>query len=283
MKIESRVEALEQELKILKNEIQSTLLEIREQVLNHYYPELRADETQKANSSTGKQGETRTSEVRASEIRPGKNGSSRSNGNPRAQDIASLSLSAPAEKKAQIQPFSDIFLQDMDIDLEDEDDELERAYPEAEMQDDDINTKIEEMEEFVAPSRSASFAPQMREVGLQQLKQAASAPMPKINPSGERGERAELPQAKASQPKPSRRNFALLATWVGDSVASVGKERTIQVVETYAGSGGEIAPETKSAILQLVSLADDVEPAAPVSNQAMMGLMIGLDQILNES
>ena len=44
MKEESRIEALEHEVKILKNEIQATLLEIREQILNHYYPELRAEE-----------------------------------------------------------------------------------------------------------------------------------------------------------------------------------------------------------------------------------------------
>jgi len=45
MSIENRVETLEHELKILKNEIQSTLLEIQNQVLVHYYPSFRAEET----------------------------------------------------------------------------------------------------------------------------------------------------------------------------------------------------------------------------------------------
>ncbi len=46
MDLDQRVKALEYELKILKNEIQRTLLEIQEQVLIHYYPTLRSDDSQ---------------------------------------------------------------------------------------------------------------------------------------------------------------------------------------------------------------------------------------------
>ena len=62
-------------------------------------------------------------------------------------------------------------------------------------------------------------------------------------------------------------------------VAKVGKERTIQIVETYA-SGGKLSSETKSALLQLITLASDEEPATPVGSQEMLALMVGLDQIL---
>ena len=44
-RLEQRVKALEYELKILKNEIQKVLLEIQEQILVHYYPTLRAEES----------------------------------------------------------------------------------------------------------------------------------------------------------------------------------------------------------------------------------------------
>ncbi len=44
MELEQRVKALEYEMKILKNEVQRTLLDIQEQVLIHYYPALRAEE-----------------------------------------------------------------------------------------------------------------------------------------------------------------------------------------------------------------------------------------------
>jgi len=43
--LEQRVKSLEYEVKILKNEIQRTLLDIQEQILVHYYPSLRAEES----------------------------------------------------------------------------------------------------------------------------------------------------------------------------------------------------------------------------------------------
>ena len=45
MELDQRVKALEYEIKILKNEIQRTLLDIQEQVLIHYYPTLRSDDS----------------------------------------------------------------------------------------------------------------------------------------------------------------------------------------------------------------------------------------------
>jgi hypothetical protein len=45
MNLETRVETLEHELKILKNEIEETLLEIQNQILIHYYPALRAEDS----------------------------------------------------------------------------------------------------------------------------------------------------------------------------------------------------------------------------------------------
>lgn len=44
MELEQRVKTLEYEMKILKNEIQRTLLDIQEQILVHYYPSLRREE-----------------------------------------------------------------------------------------------------------------------------------------------------------------------------------------------------------------------------------------------
>lgn len=44
MSLETRVETLEHEFKILKNEIESMLLEIQNQVLIHYYPTLRSED-----------------------------------------------------------------------------------------------------------------------------------------------------------------------------------------------------------------------------------------------
>jgi hypothetical protein len=45
VELEQRVKTLEYEMKIMKNEVQRTLLDIQEQILVHYYPSLRAEET----------------------------------------------------------------------------------------------------------------------------------------------------------------------------------------------------------------------------------------------
>ncbi len=44
MELDKRIKALEYEMKILKNEIQRTLLDVQEQILLHYYPSLRSEE-----------------------------------------------------------------------------------------------------------------------------------------------------------------------------------------------------------------------------------------------
>jgi hypothetical protein len=44
MELDKRVKALEYEIKILKSEIQRTLLDVQEQILLHYYPSLRSEE-----------------------------------------------------------------------------------------------------------------------------------------------------------------------------------------------------------------------------------------------
>jgi len=45
MSLEQRVKTLEYEMKILKNEVQQTLLDIQEQILLHYYSSLRTEDT----------------------------------------------------------------------------------------------------------------------------------------------------------------------------------------------------------------------------------------------
>lgn len=51
MALEDRVRVLEDEIAILKDEIRNALLEIHEQILIHYYPDLRAQETSAPNTS----------------------------------------------------------------------------------------------------------------------------------------------------------------------------------------------------------------------------------------
>jgi hypothetical protein len=278
MKIESRVEALELELKILKNEIQNTLLEVREQILNHYYPELRAEEPPRAQPAPAK---------------PYEFPADRNSGRNHAITGVHGASNSPSANEPSVEalPFSDIFLQDFadEDDLGDdeldtngfEDDTFEQGF-----QKDSQEQTAEELEnEAAAPTRltnavisgpkpgaAAGAAPKTREVVFKQLKNAPTASKATINGPQETSE----PQGQ----KPSRPAFGALAAWVGTSVAKVGKARTLQVVETYAASGGALPTETKSVILQLVSMASDEEPQTAAGNQEMLGLMMELDQLL---
>lgn len=233
MKIENRVEALEIELKILKSEVQATLLEIREQILNHYYPELRAEEPTRP-------------------LPPAKSAESRYASGP-ARGTGS---SAPA---AATPPFSDIFLQDL------VDEEFDDPIPEP----------LPGRKSYVMGhvSLSAGDADPDEVERVPPHTRAPEAPRPNSLPAA----------SEAKSVKGNRRAFAALAGWVGDSIAKVGKERTLQVVETYAASNGELAQETRSTIQQLVALADDSSPTVPVSNQEMLGLLVELDEILADA
>lgn len=247
MKIENRVEALELELKILKNEIQATLLEIREQVLNHYYPELRAEEPARPVA------------------RAAANGAG--NGNGRAKPI-------PAKPSANggPPPFSDIFLQDLGEELDDFEDEepappaqrFGRAMTRVALDDGDRPAAYapddDEEDEAAMP---ASFA---RVAALPTAKPSVRAVAPPPGPA-----------------KTGRRPFAALAAWVGDAVAKVGKVRTLQVIETYAGDAGALSAESESRLRQLVALAQDEEPESPAGAQEMMALLVSLDEILTDA
>lgn len=283
MKVESRVEVLEHELKILKNEIQATLLEIREQVLNHYYPELRAEEPTRAKLQPAKASEAwpsermseiRTNEVRASEVRSSMGVQAKAMNQPRGQ--ASTPGATPSGG-IQVPPFSDSFLQNIEsLNLDDvqlDEEEIQRLGWDKGDEADDGLDELDHEDEQPTPVRATSDSPQMREVGLQQLRQAQSTPKVKGIPTPNQ-------VAQPSQ-KPSRTNFAALAAWVGNAVAKVGKQRTTQVVETYAASGGALSNEMKATILQMTALASDVEPVDTIGNNEMLGLMVELDQILS--
>lgn len=298
MKEESRIEALEHELKILKNEIQSTLLEIREQILNHYYPELRAEEPTHSASLP----------VRPTVGRPGLPPKAA----PRSQEPVNTLSELAA--KSQIQPFTDIFLEDLsDEDLPDknmpgedkdhdnpansrpsavdltllEDDEDEDDDSDLAVDLDAVDLDVEAgnqrqqpkgIQVVAGPRSSTGTAPKTREVNFRQLKQANAVTAKPVADSvaSQRAEKAETAAPQSKQP-----SFAALATWVSDGVTKAGKERVLQVVETYA-TGGKLSAETKASLEQLISLASDDEPATPPGTQEMLALMVGLDQILRQ-
>ncbi|MCC9077389.1 hypothetical protein FKZ61_014885 [Litorilinea aerophila] len=74
-------------------------------------------------------------------------------------------------------------------------------------------------------------------------------------------------------------HFTALATWVSQSVERIGKERTRKAVETYA-QGGYLADHHRALLLQLVELAEDQEPTAPVSPRDTFDMLMQLSEVL---
>jgi hypothetical protein len=217
---------------------------------------------------------------------------------PRSPEPPNTTLSE-IEAKGQIQPFSDIFLDDLDekgddddkgglvnsrrpsaLDL-DEDDEDYGDDDDSDDTDDGSIGGIKVQKVSGAPANRFGVTPQTREVDFRQLKQAASS-SPSTTPNASpKAKPAPAPEkAEAPAPRVNRQAFAALASWVSDGVEKVGKERTTQIVETYA-AGGKLSAETKASLLQLISLADDIETPKPVGSQEMLALMVGLDTILS--
>ena len=72
-----------------------------------------------------------------------------------------------------------------------------------------------------------------------------------------------------------------MADWIASSIAKVGKDRTLQVVESYAIGSDALSQETRNTILQLISLADEEGPREPAGKQDMLALLVQLDEILS--
>ena len=221
MNADSRIEKLEHEFKILKNEIQNTLLEIQEQILIHYYPALRAEGTERPGNLL--------QVVDALREKRNSNGDKNHNGQGRMSATPAI---------------------------------LDDGFDET---GDDDDTSFGNDEPVVTP--------QTREVSLAQLRKRPKAKTP--------NRRREAEQPNGPVARTSRLNFAALADWVRESVATVGKERAVQAVEAYT-SGGYLTEETQTVLLRLISLAEE-SPLPAVGGSAPLEILIKLDAVLGNA
>lgn len=249
MKLESRIEKLEHEFKILKSEIQTTLLEIQEQILTHYYPALRAeDSTPPAHLQgmaealrNGQQAQTRLNSLQES---LSSNLSSKGqNGHSPVGERMPASGERRSSRNGASSAFTDVTYEWMD---EDEEDPL-------------------------ALQAVSVVAPQTREVSLSDLKRSRHDAAQGTAPPAQ-----VLPAETASQAQPL--DFAAFAGWVGESIHKVGKERTQKAVETYA-SAVSLPADVKEMLLQLIALSDGPGHVDPANANGVMEALVKLDQI----
>lgn len=247
MNLESRLEKLEHEFKILKGEIQTTLLEIQEQILIHYYPTLRADD---GVPPTYLQDAVNTLRLgRQDEVHKhgydGPSGASRGY----AAERMPASADGPNHLNGASSAFTDVTFAWMD---DDEDEDL-------------VESEID-----------PPVLPQTREVSLADLKRSQHGLADPPASPAERSPEARQPVEAISNPQAL--DFAALAEWVGASIRKVGKARAQQAVETYA-VGVSLPTEVKEMLLQLIALSDDLDPAEPSNAAGMMDVLVKLDQV----
>ena len=264
MDLETRLEKLEHEFKILKNEIQVTLLELQEQVLNRQYPALRAteDDEQEYAPLNSEQAKSNGSRQRPANERPAfdtnggerRNGSSNGNGKQErfVPGFAANSHTANGHK-ANGHPTN--------------------GYSTPGFVDPTANEHVfpfrDALDEILDSDLDDDQGPNLREISLAELKRSPAAGEKRLPV-------AEKPAPIQGAPTVS---FAVLADWVGESTHKLGRERTVRAVETY-GASGNLAASNKSMIMQLIELAGEDGPAETPSTAAMMEALVKLDQLL---
>lgn len=277
MKLETRLETLEHEFKILKSEIQTTLLEIQEQILIHYYPNLRAEDSVPPSHLQD------VVDTLRQQAQPRMNGHDRSpangaNGNGASGNGASGNgasgngasghgytaerIPASSDRQPPLNGASSTFT---DVTFEWADDEDE--------------------EDPLGWQTESPVLPQTREVSLADLKRpphgaeqppAPSAPGPAQASPVEALPVSSRPANATSQAQPL--DFAAVAGWVGESIHKVGKGRAQKAVETYAAAVS-LPAEVKEMLLQLIALSDDPDPTEAPSTAGVMDVLVKLDQV----
>jgi hypothetical protein len=229
MELEHRVKVLEQEVQILKNQIQAALLDIQEQVLVHYYPSLR---TEVVPAPPG------AAQPPASAHRQSGDGTpdNRSEEKP-ATPMASPVPLERVEEGLEEPPASPAFQQAAYEQIEERPDEA--------LMDTSVGPIIRRVsleEEGRAPDE-ASTGPGIWEETREEV-EAAEASI-SISP--------EVQSILRTAAGTDWAAFTTLAEWTIDSVEKVGAERMTKLIDMYA-QDGFFTPEVKVALLQIVSL-----------------------------
>ena len=241
MKLETRVERLEHEFKILKNEIQAALLEIQEQILIHYYPALRGEE-----NVAPEQLQAMVDSLRPARPEPprSKDGARpTSNGNGFHHNSLVADESASSRIRGLFNGGSNAFQ-------------------------DELNDLLEEIKEEEQLDVQSDATLHTREVSLAELKRAKSSSEP-AHPavSARPGQHANPPM-----------DLTAYAAWAAESIQKVGKARAQKAVDTYA-AGGYLSAEAKQMLYHLLDLAGEDGPAEPASPASTMEVLVSLDQL----
>lgn len=281
MELEQRVKALEYEIKILKNEIQRTLLDIEEQILSHTYLELRSEEPPPAPPST----------TPAPRLRPVPNPAPSPTPAPAPQPavkpFALNQSSSPAEPEAPKINIRKVSLDDIRA-------AQSEPLPPAGVT---AQNAQNQLPPAPAPSQPLGFAvnrpvpsatpSQPSPVAVQ------NQPSPMATPSQPMGfaiQNQPAPQATRNEPTPpvERRKATppsndmgrvpKLLDWSLNGAASIGGER-LKALARVCGTHDILSPELEHLAVRIAPLNRRASPAV-VGTDAILEVMLQLDKIL---
>ncbi len=243
--LDNRVKVLEDELRILKDEIHQTLLEIQEQILIHYYPDLRSDESL-ARPVTTPSRPKEASDSMAS-------GVERAALEETAADTKKEAAPTPAE------PLAPMIMQ---------------MPPPTALQ----TPASQAPAQVVAPAPSPAPA---LPVGQAPAKPVIATPAPSAVQALAQMPALAMGQTSTDEGSGAFQDatVARLMAWASGSVERIGRERTIKAIQVYA-QGGHLAPSVTDALLQLISLSDEEPQIERVSLRAISDALTKLEEAL---
>ncbi|NLF79252.1 MAG: hypothetical protein GX573_26455 [Chloroflexi bacterium] len=235
MDLEQRVIALEQELQILKNQIQATLLDIQEHLLTNAYPSLRAE---------AEPTRLEPAPVKTISVKPrGQTGTEED-----APDVPQPDSKPPIRQVSleDVQPTRQPPAPALPPERAHTHPSLENARPQVDAPCTRLDPVYTEPEPDPAPPEYRAGPPSHRKNG--------TSPQPKVTPFVVDD---DLPPAAAADNTPiSRMDWATLEQleqWTNRRLNQFGPRRTRELIKQYAAEG-RIAPNVKDSLLQLVSI-----------------------------
>ncbi|MCA9901947.1 MAG: hypothetical protein KC433_27400 [Anaerolineales bacterium] len=314
MSLEDRVKELEEELKVLKNEIRATLLDIEEQVLVHYYPSLYP--------------------TIHDEQRPKLNPKSEQPPQPSFNQPQMFSaIPVPPNYFAKYNPQTVTLVDESEDELLDHDDPIlggrseERPSPRPTPPTNNNNNghsngngrsqTIEKLSEddhdFLDKLIASETYPSHRKVSFEEAKKRTpklhisngqATPLVKealvdellaVGPPVAFEEHpstlltifdATIPKAKPRLNTGQINSHAVrvtvrkLLTWVDESVATIGKENTHKTIEMYIRAG-DLSREMRQALLRLVNSSKSPQPTKTAGIRQVIDTLSQLNEILD--
>ncbi len=263
MNLEQRVTALEQELQILKNQVQATLLDIREQLLNNTYPSLQEENSTPGQGPSVSQAASRPPDSQSVNVRPVEP-SRQEESRPQVRQVSLKDLQAPDPADDE---FEDIAPRAYAASRPAQPDNgAGRCYEEDEMETRPTRHHIPENGRRSDPPAYRTAPDNYRQAPPEFLASHGFG-MPPLPFLTEGDDAPPFITQTELISEADWASLALLESWAEQKVAQIGTKRTKDLIRAYA-SEGRFDAKMKDALLQLVTIIDSEDERAQAAASA---------------